>query len=499
MLGSDMSLEKKVIFAILGFLLIFFGVSAFVLWWAIWMASAPDPLAEPEAEINFYDLLKSPNADWLTYGGDYGSKRYSPLFNINQSNVSNLQLQWAYQMPNEDSNLRVTPLVYEGVMYITNAYEVEALDAVTGTLLWAWHDEGYPETWMNRGAALLGDKVFFVTLDCALVALDRKTGQLQWRQKFVDDKSLYHCTVAPLALKDRLVVGVSTERKTVGQEGAKGFVLALASSDGRELWRFWTVFEQDLVQGGAATWTTGSYDPELDLLYWATGAPNPGYETEDHPLDDKYFNSVIALDSGTGRKKWHYQFTPRDSHHWDANEPLVIADVVWKNNPRYLMQANRNGYFYILDKKSGGLQFKKPFVQIKSDLCPGVLGATNWMSSSHSLASELFYVNALESCGNEPGTHFLRAISPLTGEKLWEYKMGSGSMYAGVMTTAGGLVFTGDDAKHFLALNDRWGTLLWKYPLDEAVFASPISYAVNGRQYVTIAAGPKIFTFGLPD
>src|SRR3989344_4805815 len=416
--------------------------------------------------VNFEQILKSPGADWLTYGGDYASRRFSPLSNINQGNIADLQLRWTYQVEKEESNLRATPLVYDGVMYITNAYEIEALDAGSGKRLWFWRAEQYPRQWMNRGAALLGDKVFFITLDCTLTALDRKTGQLRWRQKFVDDKSPYHCTVAPLALKDRLIVGVSG-----GSDGVRGFLAALRERDGKELWRVWIIPEN-------------------------------------------------------GDLKWYFQFTPHDIHGWDANEPLVLVDLVWQGKPRkLLLQANRNGFFYVLDRKTGQFLLGRPFVEklnwadgfstkgrpifdyqlnqgwvTGEQTCPGLTGATNLIPSSYNPVSDLFYVNGLESCDMEAGRRYLRASDSQSGSVRWEYEMpGPNHIYAGILSMAGGLVFSGRDDRHFMVLDALNGILLWEYDLGQLVFASPITYVANGRQYVTIAAGPKVFTFGLPD
>jgi len=471
--------------------------------------------------VNFEQILKSPGADWLTYGGDYASRRFSPLSNINQGNIADLQLRWTYQVEKEESNLRATPLVYDGVMYITNAYEIEALDAGSGKRLWFWRAEQYPRQWMNRGAALLGDKVFFITLDCTLTALDRKTGQLRWRQKFVDDKSPYHCTVAPLALKDRLIVGVSG-----GSDGVRGFLAALRERDGKELWRFWIIPEKGDLKGGAATWTTGSYDPELNLLYWATGNPWPDFDGRSRPGDNLYSDSVLALNPENGDLKWYFQFTPHDIHGWDANEPLVLVDLVWQGKPRkLLLQANRNGFFYVLDRKTGQFLLGRPFVEklnwadgfstkgrpifdyqlnqgwvTGEQTCPGLTGATNWMPSSYNPVSDLFYVNVLESCDMEAGRRYLRAIDSHSGSVRWEYEMpGPNHIYAGILSMAGGLVFSGRDDRHFMVLDALNGRLLWEYDLGQLVFASPITYVANGRQYVTIAAGPKVFTFGLPD
>lgn len=473
--------------------------------------------------VDYSEILKSPGTDWLTYGGDYASRRYSPLKQINRRNIERLDLLWVYEVKNETSNLRVTPLVHDGAMYITNAHEIEALEAANGRRRWFWRADGYSETWMNRGAALLDEQVFFITNDCRLTALEKITGRLRWQKQYADPRNGYSCTTAPLALKDRVIAGVSG-----GDEGAPGFVAALAAEDGRELWRFSTVIREGTLKGGAATWLSGSFDSQLNLLYWSTGNPWPDFEGESRPGDNLYSNSVVALNPDNGQLRWHFQFTPHDLHDWDANEPLVLADLIWRGKPRkVLLQANRNGFFYVLDRTSGEFLLGKSFVkkmtwangldakgrpleapeknvgwlelkEKKWGVCPGLIGATNWMSSSFHPETELFYVVLLESCDLEPGKHFLRAIDPRSGNIRWEYAMsGLGrSAYPGVMSTAGGLVLAGDDASRFVALDAATGEWLWDFSLGYPVFSSPMTYEVNGRQYISIAAGPKIFTFG---
>ena len=491
-------------------------------------------------------ILCGPDENWLTYAGGYDSRRYSSLDQINRQNIKSLTLGWSYHISGS-TNLRTTPLVHDGVMYVTNVNEVYALNATTGKKLWAWLENGRSNVGFNRGVALLGDKVYFVTEACELVALNSKTGRLIWRKKYADPKNKgYYATLAPLAISNRIIVGVSADH------GVRGFVVALSADDGRELWRFWTVPSRgepeaktwgqgaNLDRGGAGTWLTGSYDAELDTVYWPTGNPWPNFDSNTRPGDNLYSQCMLALDGETGKLKWYFQFTPADTHGWDATESPVLVNMKWKGQSRrLLLQANRNGFFYVLDRATGEFLLGKPFVKkltwatgldvkgrpllvpgmtyteiidrastntaskypdakILSEHCPWLRGATNWWSASYSEQTNLFYVTALEQCGGEKGEFVTRAIDPRTGDSRWEYQMsGSGVMAAGVLSTAGGLLFAGEDGGSLIALDAVSGKRLWKSELKQAIFASPMSYAIGGRQYVAIAAGSDVFSFRL--
>lgn len=470
--------------------------------------------------VTFEKIRNGPGDAWVTYAGNYTAQRHSPLSSINRTNVSRLVPQWTYEMAEEFGNLRVTPLVYDGLMYITNSFGIKAVDAGSGLERWSWRSSSYSQIWLNRGAALLGDSVFFVMGNCTLVALDRLTGRLIWQKQYADPQGGYHSTMAPLALKDRLIVGVSG-----GSQGARGFLAALSAEDGRELWRFWTVPDGGALKGGATTWMTGSYDAEQNILYWATGHPWPDFDDSGRPGDNLFSDCVLALNPDSGQLKWYFQFTPHDVHGWDASEPLVLADRLWHGEQRWLlMQANRNGFFYVLDRITGEFLSASPFVKrvtwadgldgrgrlikvpernrgwLKDSpgVCPGLTGATNWMSSAYNPDTRLFYVVALEACDMERGQYFLRAINPEDGRIRWEHAMvGRASMHAGVVSTAGGLIFAGDDAGQMLALDAANGEKLWQYATGQHIFASPMTFQMGSRQYVAIAAGSNIFTYGL--
>lgn len=502
--------------------------------------------------VTFDDIRQSPNANWLTYAGDYKGTRHSPLKQIHRGNVASLVPKWTYHMET-GRRLEVSPIVYDGVMYVTNSNEVQALDAGTGRRIWWYKDEQSEIQRVNRGAAILGDRVFFATGDCHLVALDRKTGAVLWHKKYADTSKGYFATLAPLVVKDRVLVGVGG-----GDSGMRGFLSAHSASTGEELWKLYTIpargeagaetWSEKLIDwGGAATWLSGTYDPELNLVYWTTGNPWPDFFGGDRRGDNLYSCSVIAIDPDTGKRKWHFQFTPHDTHDWDAQGWPVLIDIPWKGQARkVLLHANRNGFFYVVDRVTGEFLRATPFVDkldwakgvddkgrpievpgkdpspAGTKACPCVRGASNWMSPSYDSETGLFYVVTLEQCDvyvssskepepmhnfaggageqipTEPGKFYLRALDPKTGNRAWDYPMtGPGTMWAGTVSTAGGVVFFGDDDGHLVALDSANGRHLWHFNMGQPLFASPVTYAAGGKQYVTIASQTDIFTFGL--
>ncbi len=500
-----------------------------------------------------YDLIRQgPGADWLTYAGDYAAHRHSPLTGITAANVKSLVSAWVYHVDGA-THLEATPLVYDGVMYVTNNNELHALDARTGRPIWKYRDELASRSDVNRGAAILGDSVFFVASDAHLVALNRKTGGGLWDREFADLSRGAFATLAPMAVKDRVIVGVSG-----GDTGVRGFIAALSAATGEELWRFWTVpakgeagaetwGELGPEWGGAATWLNGTYDPELNLLYWTTGNPWPDFYGGARRGANLYSDSLLALDADTGKLKWYFQFTPHDTHDWDAQAWPVLLDTTYEGRPRKLvLHANRNGYFYVLDRVTGEFLRATPFVDrlnwakgidakgkpienpgmepspSGTRVCPSVRGATNWMSPSYNPQTGLLYVPTFEECdmyissaktpepmknfagtggepiSKEPGKFYLRALDPQTGAKRWEYPTtGHGDMWAGTVSTAGGLVFFGDDDGQLVAVDAATGRHLWHYSLGQNITASPITFMADGKQYVTIAAATDVFTFAL--
>jgi alcohol dehydrogenase (cytochrome c) len=517
------------------------------------------------AQVRYEDLLKSPADNWLTYAGDYTGRRHSSLAQITAANAGRLTTKWVYHVP-DANGLRTSPIVYDGVMYVTNSNEVRALDAQTGRLIWQYRDTQPKRKDANRGAAILGDAVFFVTSDVHLVALDRRNGSVLWVKKYGNVEEGLNATSAPLAVKDKVVVGVAG-----GDTGMRGYVAAFAAANGDELWRLYTVpakgepgaetWEGQLEWGGAATWLSGTYDPDLNLLYWTTGNPWPDFYGGDRKGDNLYAGSLLAIDLDTGTRKWHFQFTPHDTHDWDAQAWPVLVDAPYPppqraqnavRGPRggttrkLVLHANRNGFFYVLDRVTGefisasklvdrldwasGIDAAgRPIVVPGKDptptgnvVCPGVRGATNWMSPSYSPATGLFYVVTLEQCnvftssarkpepkknfsgggaGTKPGDigqFYVRAIDPMTGKRVWQYPMtGPAELWGGTLSTAGGVVFVADDDGHLVALDARNGRHLWHFQMGERLSASPVTYAVGGKQYVAVASATAIFSFGL--
>ena len=475
--------------------------------------------------------------DWLTYNGNYSANRYSPLNQIQTSNVSSLKLKWVF--PISYFGLETTPLAGDGVLYVTGPNQVFALDALTGNPI--WHYARPPSPGMagdaalgtNRGVAILRDKVFFVTDNAHLLALDRGTGRLVWEITMAPEMASgehhhYGGTLAPLVVGDMVVAGVAG-----ADQGIRGFVAAFKAETGALVWRRWTVprrgepgietwQSREPVTGGGSTWLTGSYDPSTGILYWATGNPWPDGDDRDRPGDNLYTNCVLALDANTGELKWHYQFTPHDVKDRDATEPNVLVDTVYRGKPsKLLLHADRNGFFYVLDRTSGALLLAKPFLRrvdwassIGADGRPVVTDprgcpsdAANWDSTAFSPETRLYYFMALEECVGKPtgypdqtGQRFLRAVNIDTGEIVWEIPQPGAARaktWTGVLATAGGLIFYGQPNGGFAAVDQRNGKTLWRFPTNARMKASPMTFSFGGNQYVAVAAGPNILCFGL--
>lgn len=475
--------------------------------------------------------------DWLTYNGSDSGNRYSPLEQITTANVSALKLKWVF--PISYFGLEVTPLAADGVLYVTGPNQVIALDALTGGPIWRYSRPPSPgmlgdaRLGTNRGVAILRDKVFFVTDNAHLLALDRASGSLLWETRMApdappDERHHYGGTIAPLIVHDNVVVGVSG-----ADEGIRGFVAAFRADTGALVWRRWTVPRKgepgietwkgpEPVTGGGSTWLTGSYDKSSETLYWATGNPWPGGDDRDRPGDNLYTNCVLALDATTGEIKWHYQFTPHDVEDRDATEPNVLIDTVYKGRPsKLLLHADRNGFFYVLDRTNGRLLLAKPFLRridwasgIGADGRPVVIDphgcptdAANWDSTAFSPETRLYYFMALEECVGRPtgypeqtGQRFLRAVNIETGDIAWEIPQpgpARAKTWTGVLATAGGLIFYGQPNGGFAAVDQRSGKPLWRFPTNVLMKASPITFTVAGKQYIAVAAGPNILCFGL--
>ena len=503
---------------------------------------------------------------WLMYSGDYSGARHSPLTQITPANVHRLAAQWTFQVENmvTGRGFEGTPIVLDGVMYVTgNNNTAWAVDLRTGRQLWR-HRRQLPSgltygagNASNRGFAILGDRLFMGTLDAHLVALDRQSGRVLWDVAVDDFKVGYAVTQAPLIVKDKVIIGIAG-----GDLPTRGFIDAYDPATGKRVWRFWTIpalgepgsetwSDPDVLpRGGGATWQTGSYDPELNLLYWGTGNPNPDYYGEDRKGDNLYTTSIVAIDADTGTLRWHYQFTPHDTHDWDSNHVPVLADVtIGGRSRKVVMVANRNGFFYTLDRATGEFLVGKPFTsttwarEIGRDGRPIVLnngavvpgqtgaapqcvpdyrGGTNFNPPSYDPALQLFFVMARETCAiytpqrqemvpgrvfmsggmkklPEPDYSALRAIDPKTGDIKWEHKFSLSSM-AGVMSTASGVVFAGDQEGYFNAFEARGGKRLWSYRMGAPIHgAAATTFVLDGRQHVLIPAGMTITAFALPE
>jgi len=511
------------------------------------------------------DGLKHPGR-WLTYSGDYTGRRHSPLTQITPQNVGRMAAQWTFQaegMP-IGRGFESTPLVLDGILYITgNNNMAWAIDTRTGRQLWRYRRALPPGLTYgginpsNRGFGALGDRLFMATLDMHLVALDRNTGRVVW-DVVVDDYKLGHAGIAaPLVVKDKVLVGNSG-----GDIPTRGFLDAFDAQTGAKLWRFYTVplkgeagaetwpSDDAATHGGGATWVTGSYDPELNLVYWGTGNPNPDFFGEDRKGENLYTTSLVAVDLDTGKMRWHYQFTPHDLHDWDANHVPVLADLTIGGKPRkVVMVANRNGFFYTLDRATGELLIGKPYIttawakeigkdgkpivlndgvippggsEATTPCVPDVRGGTVFNPPSYDPSLENFYVMARETCAyytprrservpgaaapgggmrklKTPDYSALRAIDPRTGERKWEFKMPGEASLAGVMSTASGLVFAGNHDGEFGVFDGKTGKRLWVYRTGSPIWgAAANTYMLDGKQYVLIESGNTLVAFGLP-
>jgi alcohol dehydrogenase (cytochrome c) len=499
-------------------------------------------------------------ADWPALHGQLSGNRYSTLAQIDRTNVNKLGVKWVFAVPNS-GRLQGTPQVHDGVMYVTNTNTVIALDAGSGARLWEY---SRPATaglvgnarspGNNRSVSVAGDKVFMQTDHAHLVALNRHTGQLLWDTEMADYRQNYNTTGSLLAVENLVVAGTAG-----GEQGVRGFLAAYDQQTGKEVWRFWTIPAPgergsetwdgiDIAHGGGPTWLTGSYDPATKTIYWPTGNAGPDFNGDNRKGDNLYTCSILALDVTTGKLKWHFQTTPHDEWDWDAVQPLVLVDAEWKGQPRkLLLQANRNGFLYVLDRNDGKMLMATPMVKkltwakgIAPDgrpmmnpnsvptaegalICPAVEGAANFFSTSWNPATRLFYVNTLERCAvytkretpawaagrsyqggggrrdpNDQPQKILRAFDIETGKPAWELpQQGYGDSWAGTLSTAGGLVFFGDDSGALAAADASTGKRLWTYPFTENLHTSPMTYQFDNQQYVAMINGSIVYVFGL--
>ncbi len=510
-------------------------------------------------QIGPTDLLRGLAAPsrWLMHSGDYTSKRHSPLTQITPENVARLTPLWTFDTGlgfGRNAKFEATPIAIDGTLYVTGLLNhAWAIDGRTGALIWHYQRKLPAETrvccgMVNRGFAVFGDRLFMTTLDAHVMAIDRKTGTPIWDVPMIDYELGYSATAAPLVVKDKLIVGMAG-----GDLATRGFLDAYSLETGKRLWRFNTVpapgepggdtwpaghFER----GGGATWITGSYDPDLNLLYWGVGNPNPDFYGGNRRGDNLYTASVVALDPDTGRLRWHFQYTPHDEHDWDSNQIQVLADLMISGRVRKtLITANRNGFFYVLDRTNGAFIQAKPYVTTTwakevdakgrpielpnqrptaegTRTCPDLAGGSSFTSPSFDPARRLFFVSARETCqmyASRPpgkyelgdlmiggstfdrgGTGALRAIDPVTLDRKWEVPY-SGPSYSGVLSTASGLVFAGDNGSTLMAVNADTGQKLWSHRLPGAFWGAPSTVMVDTRQLLLMPAGQTLTAFAL--
>ena len=505
-------------------------------------------------------LQKTITNNWVSYNGDYTGRRYSSMTQVTTQNVKHLAAKWVFHTRNAGV-LEVTPVVVAGVMFITGSNDAYALDARTGALLWH-HARGVSSGLIddasghiNRGVAVLGTRVYMETDNAHLLCLDVRSGNLIWDVAYADNTQSYGATSAPLIVKNKVLVSTSG-----GDDGVRGFVAAFDAQTGKEVWRFWTIpapgekgsetwpASEDYLRGGGTAWMPGTYDPELNTLYWGTGNAAPDFDGSVRPGDNLYTSSLVALDPDTGKMKWYFQFNPHDLYDYDSVQTPVLVDAKFKNKRRKLIvTANRNGFLYILDRTTGEYLYSKQFMKrmnwakgidnkgrpVSNNLipdakgvvvCPGIEGATNWYSPSYDPQTNMFYFRSLEACdvltakqepyrpgrpyystgartppGDPADESYINAFDLTKLDFAWiDKQIGERQAWAGIMTTAGGVVAFGNDANEFEMDDARTGKPLWEFKLGQPMHASPMSYAIAGKQYFAVAAGDDVFAFALP-
>jgi len=527
--------------------------------------AADRPVEKLSSGVNQIDVSQSQlnqkeiRENWVSYNGDYTGRRFSSMGELTPVNVGHLKTAWVFHTSNAGV-MEVTPVVVAGVMFITRSNDAYALDAKTGKLLWH-HPRAVSEGLIddasghiNRGVAVLGTNVYMETDNAHLLCLDARSGEMIWDVAYATGNKNYGATSAPLIVKDKVLVGTSG-----GDDGVRGFVAAYDARTGKEAWRFWTIprpgergsqsWPGDMyLHGGGTTWMPGTYDADLNTIYWGTSNPCPDFDGSVRPGDDLYTSSLLALDPDTGRLKWYFQFNPHDLYDYDSVETPVLVNATFKGQPRKLVvTANRNGFLYILDRTDGTYLYSRQFSASQNwakgidengrpisnnltpddkgvTVCPGYSGATNWYSPTYDPNTSMFYFRSLEACslfkgktepfeegsgyystgverapGNTPNAGYLNAFDLNTLEFGWRNLLaGDGQAVAGVMSTAGGLVAFGNDARQFEINDAHTGKKLWTFDLAQPMHASPMSYGISGKQYFAVAAGDDVIAFALP-
>ena len=512
----------------------------------LFVVPAAAPAQTPGAPGTINDPGPSAPGDWTVYGGTYNSQRYSPLTQINTHNVRRLQVKWVYHVPGSHE-LEMAPVVKDGVMYIAQFNRVDAIDARTGNVIWRYQRPP-ASTAAYRGTSVWDNKVFVATTDAHLVALDARNGAVVWDVPTASGRRL--SGAPPYVVKGKVIVGILDQ--------PDGFIEAYDARTGKHAWTWHAIPRPEdpeyktwsgyTKEGGGAVWISGSYDPEQNVIIYGTGQPNPPYSNEVREGDNLYSDTIIALDVDTGKPKWHFQTTPHDQHDWDAaSGSKVLFDADYQGQTRKLLaQADRNGFFYLIDRTNGKFVRGNPFIDdmnwatglspegrpiLKGDgakpsvkgtlTCPSTAGATNWPSATYSPQTRWLYFHAVEGCGvnfrasSTPGAgtsyiespedahrwvSHIRAMDPLTGKRMWDVTEVRSNHYGpGLMNTAGGILFAPEQYGQVAMRDLRTGKALWHFNTGDFITASPITYMVDGRQYFAIASGTNIFAFGLPD
>lgn len=504
------------------------------------------PFSEGQA-LDPQSLLKPATDTWPTYNGDYSGTRFSTLDQINAGNIGSLTLAWIFQ-PHVTA-IKSTPLEVNGILYFSVPDHVWAVDARFGRQIWHYHRQSEGDHIGHRGLAMYKNWLYFTTPDAQLVCLDAKDGSVHWIVELADSKLGYFATMAPLVVRDHVIAGVSGDVTDV-----RGFLKSLDPETGQLQWTWYTepdpgqpgseTWPKDgdaLLHGGGMTWMTGTYDPALNLLYWGTGNPNPVMAGEARPGDNLYTCSIVALNPDTGKLVWYFQPSPHDIHDWDAVETPVLFDAEFKGKPRKLLaQASRNGFFFVLDRTNGQHLVTAPFIDqtwasgvdsrgrpiAKPEASPspdGALvepssdGSTNWMAPSFDPQTGLFYVNARRvfsvyyrtAVGKPEGwggrdrnlwaNSTLRALDYRTGKVMWNHEIGEDESIAGILTTAGHLLFSADNSGNLLALDPATGKTLWHLNVGGRMVASPMTYQLDGRQYLIVPVQDILCAFALPE
>ncbi len=492
-------------------------------------------------------LLKPPTDTWPTYNGDYSGRRFSTLDQINSRNVGSLTLAWAFRTPAH--TLKSTPLEVNGILYFSAPDNVWAVDARFGRVIWRYRRVSEGDHIGHRGLAMYRDWLYFTTPDAHLICLNAKDGTVRWNVELADGKLGYFSTMAPLVVKDHVIAGVSGDVTDV-----PGFLVSIDPETGVVQWRWntqpkpgepgsetWPKDSDAILYGGGMTWMTGTYDPALNLLYWGTGNPNPVLAGEGRLGDNLYTCSIVALNPDTGKLIWYFQPSPHDVHDWDAVQTPVLFDAEFKGKARKLLaQASRNGFYFLLDRTSGEHLVTAPFIDqtwsseidakgrpiTKPDATPspdgalvepGSDGSTNWMAPSFNPQTNLFYVVArrlfsvyyntvttkAEGWGGRDrilwANSALRALDYRTGKVVWNRELGEGESLQGILTTAGHLLFTADMNGNLLALDPSTGKTLWHLSIGGELLASPMTYQLDGRQYLLIPIQDTLYAFALPE